>query len=567
MFGSSLKSVLEYIINTSNDVSKTYERNVTSSLVTVCNTDTFYLRRGSEANSLIYAWNVLFNYLFTKGSISNNSIDIDNVLKIDRILPIASANGMIMIVRSLVHNRLQERVPKFIVKVALNQGADSLSYEFYIGKTLNKLRVLYGMDSYACIYGGFKSYMDRRIPIGGSTNELNDVIRGLTVSELKISEKKGYSKKFHLVYEYINDTKNNWESITLNEYINEMYKTRVPKMEEDLINIIIILMLSLQIAQNEYSFTHYDLHMNNIMLMRLSKERTYTFDVNGTTYNITTDIVPHIIDYGKSYVDPIVVPSEKGMYYDRDTDEVIEFNSFEKFQRVLEYPNVTNRSAGGRYTKGLEAYLHRIAMQVLYGNEFNEINENDTKESLIIKKVIFEKFYDGVCDISSGVFRILEFNFGIQKKFHPAYDFFRLLNILHDTLMHLQKKTGIEYRKIYIWNNIIDRLRREYPFHDGSYYSLPKIYNGVNVVMGSKIDESGSFLMDIKRVFNTPVDIVDSIYSLLEEKNNKQVGSGIENEFNYSANIKNPFDLNKIELSEDELKERIALIEARKRMV
>jgi hypothetical protein len=342
-----------------------------------------------------------------------------------------------------------------------------------------------------------------------------------------------------------------------------MYTTRVPKMEEDLINIIIILMLSLQIAQNEYSFTHYDLHMSNIMLMRLPKERIYTFDVNGNTYNITTDIIPHIIDYGKSYVDPQVVPSEGGMYYDRDTDEVVPFSSFEKFQKVLEYPNVTNKSSGGRYTKDLEGYLHRIAMQVLYGNQTDKNIEYDTPDTLIIKKVIFEKFYDGVCDISSGVFRILEFNFGIRREFNPAYDFFRLLNILHDTVMFLEEETGIKYHKTYIWNNIIDRLRGEYPFHDGSYYSLPKNYKGVNVLMGEKIDETGAFLIDTKRVFNSPVDIVESIYSLLKD-NHTQIGSGIEDDFDYSTNI-NPLDLNKIEMGEDDINERIALIEARKK--
>lgn len=67
--------------------------------------------------------------------------------------------------------------------------------------------------------------------------------------------------------------------------------------------IISQLCLALQVAQNNCAFTHYDLTPWNIIIQRLNSpiEVDYLLEYN-KIIRVTTDIIPVIIDYGKSHV-------------------------------------------------------------------------------------------------------------------------------------------------------------------------------------------------------------------------------------------------------------------------
>ena len=69
-------------------------------------------------------------------------------------------------------------------------------------------------------------------------------------------------------------------------------------------SIIKQLCLALEVAQDLIAFVHYDLTPWNILVVKSQEPRIITYKTHGAsnTENIRTDIVPIIIDYGKSHV-------------------------------------------------------------------------------------------------------------------------------------------------------------------------------------------------------------------------------------------------------------------------
>ncbi len=90
----------------------------------------------------------------------------------------------------------------------------------------------------------------------------------------------------YLIYENIKD------SITLAKWNGTF---------EDMLNIIIQLLLALDTAYRQFRFTHYDLHIGNIMI---SEKETYIpYEIDGETLFLKTNYIASIIDYGMSYIE------------------------------------------------------------------------------------------------------------------------------------------------------------------------------------------------------------------------------------------------------------------------
>ena len=60
------------------------------------------------------------------------------------------------------------------------------------------------------------------------------------------------------------------------------------------------ILISLEIAQREFSFTHYDLHCENVIITR--KKISYNVHIDYTSYYIHSTLIPTIIDFGTSCV-------------------------------------------------------------------------------------------------------------------------------------------------------------------------------------------------------------------------------------------------------------------------
>lgn len=70
----------------------------------------------------------------------------------------------------------------------------------------------------------------------------------------------------------------------------------------DFIFILLQLCLAIKVAQNECYFVHYDLTSWNIVLQKQKHEIDVEYEIDGYVYSVRTNIVPVIIDYGKSHV-------------------------------------------------------------------------------------------------------------------------------------------------------------------------------------------------------------------------------------------------------------------------
>jgi hypothetical protein len=98
------------------------------------------------------------------------------------------------------------------------------------------------------------------------------------------------------------------KEILLAEYLDNSYKfcnyIFSKKISEDTLYCTIKqVLLSIVIAQKQKQFTHYDLHSNNIMMKRCSKDLVflYVIDQNNQFCVSTRGSYPVIIDYGFSY--------------------------------------------------------------------------------------------------------------------------------------------------------------------------------------------------------------------------------------------------------------------------
>jgi len=76
--------------------------------------------------------------------------------------------------------------------------------------------------------------------------------------------------------------------------LSKLLKKNLPF--ENILEIIVQILLSLEIAQDKYHFTHFDLHTSNIMIKNV-KDITYTVLLDDTKYDITTSYLPVIIDF------------------------------------------------------------------------------------------------------------------------------------------------------------------------------------------------------------------------------------------------------------------------------
>lgn len=66
------------------------------------------------------------------------------------------------------------------------------------------------------------------------------------------------------------------------------------------------ILLSLQIAQNECKFTHYDLHTSNILEQHCELDSVFLYNIKGEKYVVPTyGYYPKIIDLGSSYSDSV----------------------------------------------------------------------------------------------------------------------------------------------------------------------------------------------------------------------------------------------------------------------
>lgn len=123
---------------------------------------------------------------------------------------------------------------------------------------------------------------------------INEIFVGITSVNDLIKDIPNFRYSYYLgddfsVLEHI-------EGVTLKKYINDRRCS-----VDDLTGILMMLSLSLAVAQERTGFVHYDLYSWNIVLQKIPKSK-YIYQFGNMTFVVETDTVPVMIDYGRSHV-------------------------------------------------------------------------------------------------------------------------------------------------------------------------------------------------------------------------------------------------------------------------
>jgi hypothetical protein len=481
--------------------------------------DSLYLSRTSD----IVKYLEMFKIFENKPELYNK------FFKITKVLPIDSANGRIFLI-SLKDDLLKQGVSsEILVKIPLTVNeSDSVCYEYYIGLALNSLRINHYTNHFALVYGkvlcGFDDRIDPNVDTDLSNIKLCDSTKDL---------------KIHLVYEYIRNTTT--KSVhTFEQYMKTLVsrdysKNQKRKIEEDLIRLLIILMYTLQVAQDNLEFTHYDLHMSNVLVVQLNKPEKVRIKYNNEEMFIVTDVIPHIIDYGRSYVRPEYVRGDEDNTF-TDVQLNKKFTTFKEYQDTLFNKRdwiITNKQEDlsfidDQLTRAVFKYVYR---QTLFtdkrGNFYYNLNGkrnydlSDDIVSVNFKKMIIDDIYNkespennggNYIETRSGI-KVTKYNLGITSyKFNPKYDFYRFTRLVLDFLLE-ESSSNLNY--IDMWYDLDVQLETEYPFYDPNYFSLPCDYhiseiNGISGINPSEI---------LKKWLKTPADIGEYFYKHIKHQN------------------------------------------------
>jgi hypothetical protein len=409
------------------------------------NAETFTIPDINQINKYIKA----FNVLLSKG-------DLNNTFEVVKFIEQKSANGLIYVVKL---KKSKSKYSKLLIKIQKSELADPASYEYYIGLALNILRGM-GALNFGLVYGRFNCGFN---PIGKTICD------------------KNYQDKTYVLYEYITSLSD--KTMTLYDYIISD-KISKERKNSNLVNILIMLMISLQKAQDTMGFTHYDLHLGNVLLVQLNKTYNFVYEHNGKKYNIILDYFPFIIDYGRSYVNPDIVDKVAGgVIYDSDKKE-----SYKKFK---DYQNKAwkNREFMVDVDK-LKRYINRKLMNNRFVSNLSGVMEREfgIKRKDINVEMIMDKFYkDENGKLTSGI---------TPYKSNLHFDHCKLLNIVCDEMLDL-------YINDKYWSTLSKELEITFPFVIPGYYSLPKYYKFTQY--------------DLEK----PIDVVEYLYMEIEDLNNE----------------------------------------------
>jgi len=409
---------------------------------------------------------------------------INEIFRVERVFPQMSKNGKAFVINP-IEESVDETLKKklLVVKVALTPQADSLSYEYYIGRFLNILRYLGKTDVFALMYGRFRCGFD--------INRAGD----------PLCIESG-DKKMHIITEYVRNVSTG-VVLSVNEYVNikynvdEVYKSSLSEEEKRseilyyladinirMKNILLTVLASLQKAQDMMSFTHYDLHLGNVLVVEYDEPRKY--DDNLVYY------MPHIIDYGRCYIDTSGTLGKYMELYNKDKIEYVDDNGrvYKSFVQMQEEIYGKRKFSVDRYET-----VERRVQEYIY----NKLSDDDKKKMTVemFKKYryeVYKKYVGTKFRILSDVEKAKYFpnantlRYGVPDTIYELiittptvanhqHDLFKFTMTLCNAIISKIKKMykdGIlnEEDSIYLlklWESIRNILNEEFPIYLDSY--------------------------------------------------------------------------------------------------
>lgn len=403
-------------------------------------------------------WRTLNNYILSFHQILKRPHIIDKLFVVEKIMQTGSVNGDIIVLS--VNKTPLNKAPQILLKVPKSILTDPISYEYYMGITLNSLRETSPYKAFAITYGLINCPIDME----------NKKICSYTTPPIQM--------KSGIFYEFIKTT--NSQTVTLTKFINDFNLkdaegfidySKVSEFNKTIISILKYIMLSIAYAQNVLQFTHYDLHLSNVILLKNEKlEKVnikFTNPKTGkvTVYTFYMEYTPIIIDYGRSHIDPNKVISYTKNFVDFSTQKM-----FFNFQDMLE--NLWASTSFTHYNKETLVEVQKHLMQI-----------KPLRKKLGISYVdVLKKYYLATeKSVESGI---------NPKSFHPMYDVYRFTRTLCNYIIEIFKNNMINPPDIY--KNINQILYENYPFFIPKYFGLPSIYepfqSSINYLCKSPLD-------------------------------------------------------------------------------
>ena len=542
----------------------------------------FYLQHPSRQE--------LVSFLNVFKIINKDPLGFFKLFRIKEVLPISSANGVIMVIETKSKKEIVDN--QLLIKIPQTAYSDSVTYEYYIGQVLNELRIDKLTDNFALVYGliscGFNKTITEHLKvISDIKNQMDNPNRKglLAIENKKLKEYVDKNSDLcvpgpslpHIIYEYIRNIKTN-KTETLNDYILKLNDPKLStsdkkEIELNIIYLTMMIMYSLQVAHDQFDFTHYDLHTNNILVIELPKPEPVNITYKGKSFTIMTNVIPHIIDYGRAHVNPKSVDEITGKsgYYDVQLENLgkkSKFPNFKSYQDEL-YKTINFSSSNGIdeinnkmfgifdeiLRDGSELYFSTtlnkfliVKLNAKIGKYINDdvntyIVNKDTGGEFVLynnKRVYIVKYdYKNVDRnrfvkwISDNIYNkdlqyikdlvilkdkklfLNRYDMGIHpNKPNKKYDMFRLCKIIHETLSYI---SGFELEYYHIWDNLDTQLDIEYPFQTPDSV-LPSDYHLTDILVVSS-EYKNDFL---QKYIKEPKDI--SEYFLAFDSITKHLG-------------------------------------------
>lgn len=332
------------------------------------------------------------------------------------------------------------------------------------------------------------------------------------------------NKDVKIVTEYI-------RGISLQDYI-----LRENFSFENLLFLMIQISLALEIAQKKCGFVHNDLKPWNVMLILL--ENPVTFDYQYTSvkfFNVTTKMIPVIIDYGKSHI--IHNKMHYGIVNQYKTSTIQDIitlvvscvntllkdnkNAAQKFRK--EIITLCNFLSGTKYRKEVFENIEQVSEFISYAQKYAELISSDKGElenrtpSDFIKYII-EKF--------KGVYKFNNITSSERTNCELQFGNARL------NFDYIMSKT-VE-KKMAAISSFYTRIRTcSLPRPSESifaYYAAQKLYMSVFTVgemlkKQTYIKLSESVLIDKQNTENFLINVYDSLFSEPIETNQEYVNT------------------------------------------
>jgi hypothetical protein len=434
-----------------------------------------------------------------------NSSGLNTLLKIDKIPKRNSINGYVVVTRML---KLHAQDSMCLLKLPANKRhVDPPSYEYYIGTTMNELRKK-GINCFALTYG--------RLQCGIDLASEKPLCNGPDVSHMLIQEYLGQQGKVLSLSDLISNFEQHIRGST--------QKAKVEILEHNVLNIMLLLLLSLQTAQDELDFTHYDLHLENILVMKLTGNQHFVYTYKDKQFHLHLDFFPVIIDMGRCHV-------KIGKTLDGAFIDIQKNKSFDTIAEMQQH-----YWSGMKLAKSdadiVKACMEKVILLADDKNVRSKLKSKLTapasrsatdKDDLLAE--IFQKFYMK----NPKDPRTLEVDFNVDPRIKNArYDMFRFVMLTCYSMHQSLEKRKIPYTKK-CWQGLSNLMESAYPFYIPHWFILSTDYPSFTGKIDKPIDLVNFLYNDMRVAYTNLYTSLDKRKVSRFQMGGARVSSKIEN--------------------------------------